>query len=262
MAVTRRVYPHVDGIEDWNAGQSIKLLWDRVQDLDARLVTANGVITTQAATLTTQASTIRDLQTQIKRIAVSPTAAAVAAAAGPTGLDVVDVGAVQGPFSTGPNNYSFPSIGTVAVWSSPDVSGWAETSAMTRWAFDPGVAHLNHTKLGQWAPVLVGPNTLQEATIWLFVNLGSGWIGAGAERLRPSQSDKPEAQLYSQWFVNLFYDANRWGPLATLIPAEGMPTAMLITAGSTRVDNKYIVQERTNLIQFAWPADGASVVFL
>lgn len=261
MAVTRRVYPHVNGIEDWNAQQSSKLLWDQVWDLDSRLMTANATLSAQAATISTQASTIAELQTQITRISISP-APAAAGSTGPDGLDVVDVGAVSGPFSTGPNNFTFPGIGTVAVWSSPDVSGWAQTSTMTRWAFDPGLISLNHTKLGQWQPVLVGPNTLQEATIWLFVNLGSGWIGAGAERLRPNQSTKVEQTNYSEWFVNLFYDANRWGPLATLTPTVGMPTAMLITAGSTRVDNKYVVQERTDLIQFSWPADGQSAVFV
>lgn len=260
MAVTRRVYPHLDGIQDWNAAQSIKLLWDVVQDLDSQVVTANRTIAAQATTISTQTTTIATLQTQIDRIAISKTAQA-AAAGGVDGLTVTDVGAVTGPFSQGPTDMSFPGIGTVSVWSSPDVTGWAETASMTRWAFDPGVAHLNHTKLGQWTPVLVGPNTLQEATIWLFANPGSGWIGAGAERLRPSQSDKPEDNLYSRWFINLFYNA-RWGPLSSLTPSEGMPAAMLITAGSTRVDNTYKVQERTNLIQFSWPADGASVTFL
>lgn len=259
MAVTRRVYPHIDGIQDWQAAQSVKLLWDRVQDLDARQTTANQTISTQAATIATQAHTITDLQTQITRIAVSP--APAAGGTGPDSLTVVDIGATTGPFSTGPNTYTFPGIGAVSVWSSPDVSGWAETSTMTRWAFDPGLISLNHTKLGQWPGVLIAPGTKQESTIWLFVNLGSGWIGAGAERLRPNQSTKGEDVNYSQWFVNLFYNA-RWGPLSTLIPTVGMPTAMLITAGSTRVDNTYIVQERTNLIQFAWPADGQPVVFL
>lgn len=255
-----RSYPQLAGIADWSTAESVKLLWDQIHELDDRIVAANTTITSQASTISTQATTIATLQTQIDRIAISTTKAA-AASTGVDPLDVTDVGAVTGPFSQGPTNMTFPGIGTVSVWSSPDVTGWTETSTMTRWAFDPGVAHLNHTKLGVWSPVLVGPNTLQEATIWLFANPGSGWIGAGAERLRPSQSDKPEATNYSEWFTNLFYN-DRWGPLSTLVPTEGMPAAMLITAGSTRVDNKYKVQERTNLIQFSWPADGASVTFL
>ena len=36
----KRQYPHVDTIEDWRAQQSIRLLWDRVFDLEARLQAA------------------------------------------------------------------------------------------------------------------------------------------------------------------------------------------------------------------------------
>jgi hypothetical protein len=36
-ATLRTQYPHVDAITDWRAQQSIRLLWDRVFDLEARL---------------------------------------------------------------------------------------------------------------------------------------------------------------------------------------------------------------------------------
>ena len=36
----KRVYPHVDDIDDWRARQTIRLLWDRVFDLEARLQAA------------------------------------------------------------------------------------------------------------------------------------------------------------------------------------------------------------------------------
>lgn len=32
-----RLYPHVDGIADWQTSQSIHLLWDRVHALEERL---------------------------------------------------------------------------------------------------------------------------------------------------------------------------------------------------------------------------------
>jgi hypothetical protein len=40
----KRQYPHVDGVADWRAQQTIRLLWDRVFDLEARL---QGVQATQ-----------------------------------------------------------------------------------------------------------------------------------------------------------------------------------------------------------------------
>jgi len=33
----KRQYPHVDGVEDWRAKQTIRLLWDRVFELESRL---------------------------------------------------------------------------------------------------------------------------------------------------------------------------------------------------------------------------------
>lgn len=40
----KRVYPHVDDIEDWRAQQSIRLLWDRVFDLTAQLKAAQATV--------------------------------------------------------------------------------------------------------------------------------------------------------------------------------------------------------------------------
>jgi hypothetical protein len=33
----KKQYPHVDDVEDWRAQQTIRLLWDRIFDLEARL---------------------------------------------------------------------------------------------------------------------------------------------------------------------------------------------------------------------------------
>ena len=51
-------YPHVDGVADWRAQQSLRLLWDRTYDLEARLQGAEG---TQATLI----ATANDHQTQI-----------------------------------------------------------------------------------------------------------------------------------------------------------------------------------------------------
>jgi hypothetical protein len=41
----KRQYPHVDVIADWRAQQSVRLLWDRVFDLEGRLQAAQSTIT-------------------------------------------------------------------------------------------------------------------------------------------------------------------------------------------------------------------------
>jgi hypothetical protein len=40
----KRQYPHVDAISDWRAQQSLRLLWDRTYDLEARLQGATATI--------------------------------------------------------------------------------------------------------------------------------------------------------------------------------------------------------------------------
>jgi hypothetical protein len=41
----KRQYPHVDTIADWRAQQSVRLLWERVFDLEGRLQAAEGTLT-------------------------------------------------------------------------------------------------------------------------------------------------------------------------------------------------------------------------
>ena len=40
----KRQYPHVDGVEDWRAQQSVRLLWDRIFDLEARLQASESTV--------------------------------------------------------------------------------------------------------------------------------------------------------------------------------------------------------------------------
>ena len=42
----KRSYPHVTEIQDWPAAQSVKLLWERIHDLEERLQAAEGTNTT------------------------------------------------------------------------------------------------------------------------------------------------------------------------------------------------------------------------
>lgn len=42
----KRQYPHVDTIEDWRAQQSVRLLWDRIFDLEERLAASQATIKT------------------------------------------------------------------------------------------------------------------------------------------------------------------------------------------------------------------------
>lgn len=82
----KRQYPHVDGVTDWHAQQSLRLLWDRIFALEARL---QGVVGT-AGDLVSQGNALEDGLTSVDQKAdealalAQRTAAEVAAAvAGP-----------------------------------------------------------------------------------------------------------------------------------------------------------------------------------
>jgi len=46
-----RSYPHVDGIEDWRAEQSVRMAWDRIHALEERLQASTTTITNLTSTL-------------------------------------------------------------------------------------------------------------------------------------------------------------------------------------------------------------------
>lgn len=58
----KRQYPHVDTIADWRTQQSVRLLWDRVFDLEGRLQAAEGTITRLTATANQQESQLAAVQ--------------------------------------------------------------------------------------------------------------------------------------------------------------------------------------------------------
>ena len=256
MARTRQ-YPHLDGITDWQARQSLRLLWDRTFDQADQLDAANSTIASQASTISSLSASLTAVESKVQTLALT---AASAATDPDAGIDQIDTGTVSGPFPDGPTAATIAGIGAVQIYSSPDVFGWPETSTFTQLAFAPGSLTINHSKLGQWPPVNIGNNTLQEATIWFFFQILGVWYAAGAERLRPSQTVKAQDANYSVWPHDWWY-GSRWGALASFTAFAGQPAAALIAAGSTRVDNRVVVQERTNLLLFSWPADGVSVSF-
>jgi hypothetical protein len=57
----RRQYPHLEGVSDWRAAQSLRLLWDRYYDLEARL---QGIEAT-AGDLVSAANTTEDQLTRV-----------------------------------------------------------------------------------------------------------------------------------------------------------------------------------------------------
>lgn len=52
MSTERRAYPHVEQVSDWNAKQTIRLLWDEIHALRAQATTIQGDVRTAQTSLT------------------------------------------------------------------------------------------------------------------------------------------------------------------------------------------------------------------
>jgi hypothetical protein len=160
--------------------------------------------------------------------------------------------------SASPDDFDLASVTIVA---SPDVRGFAVTSAITSLAFSPGTFHVDHDKRGQWPPVVIADDgTEQEATVWVFFRIGGAWYGTGGERLRPDQTDK-QLDAPSQIGPGWLYDPNRWGIMTGYVPSPGDLVGFLVAAGSTRSDDHVIAEERTGAVLVPFPEDGVATGF-
>jgi hypothetical protein len=71
----KRIYPHVSGIGDWAARMSVRMLWDRVFDLEERLQAAEANIKTIAAavnTINTRVDAVEKIAKQAFALAQTP----------------------------------------------------------------------------------------------------------------------------------------------------------------------------------------------
>ena len=149
-------------------------------------------------------------------------------------------------------------LSAVKYHNSPDVSSWTITTEITALGLRPGNMHLEFSKQGQWPPVPLD-SALQEATFWVFLNIDGQWHGTGAERLRPSQRDKPEDQRVSNYIAESWlYDAHRWGPMAGYRPRVGELVGVMVTAGDQRGADKTNVRERSSVVLVTWPDDAGA----
>lgn len=256
MAPAKRTYPLITQIEDRYSRESFRLLWDKAHGSTEDLNSLSAQVNAQATTIADLSTRLGDAETTIRRLRLQVAANASSGSSGGGG-DLTDP-PVSGPVPSTATQ-TFPGLGSVTTYASPVVDSWAEVGTLG-FTFSPGLLTLAISQLGAWSanPINIGGAT-QAATIWLFLQISGSWVGAGGERLRPNQSTKAENTLYSLWPGDWFYNGT-WGPLG-IVPTAGQSAAILVTAGSTRVDNRTNFTERTPVVQFAWPADGTTVSF-
>ncbi len=150
-------------------------------------------------------------------------------------------------------------LDNVIIMSSPDVRGWAETTQITEWGMTPGNMHLVFDGQQRWGSVDIGGGTMQQATLWVVINIGGTWYATAAERLRPNQQNKPEDAKFSRWIGSSWlYDSSRWGIMTGYVPKIGEQVGVMVTQGSERSDSTWTVQERSPIFWFNWPQDGTA----
>jgi hypothetical protein len=219
----------------------------------------------QAAQDTDILAELQNIQTRQTRLAQRPTvitsaeediaAAATATAGG---------GTTGAGGTTGGGTFQGPGFGLddVIIMSSPDVRDWAVTTRLDRFGLNPGNMHIEFDKQGTWPSVDIGGGTMQQATLWVLLNINNQWYATAAERLRPNQQNKPEDQLFTKWIgTSWLYDSGRWGPMTGYIPKVGEKVGIMVTQGSERSDGNWLVQERSDVLWIAWPKNGTAVSF-
>jgi hypothetical protein len=146
-------------------------------------------------------------------------------------------------------------LSTVTFVNSPDVKSWPITSELTALRLGGGKMHIDHTKRGQWPPVPF-ETTTQEATVWVFFNIGGQWFGTGGERLRPNQNEKDlgkPSDIGPGWL----YAADRWKQMTNYVPKTGELVGFMVAAGISRGFGAAPVQERTAVVLIPFPSDAA-----
>lgn len=98
----KRQFPHVDQVEDWAAKQTIRLLWDRIFDLEGRLQSAEANVRQLTETSNTQDATLANARRDIDA-ALAQIQGLAAEASGLVGWSDLGEGAAgcAAPYATG-----------------------------------------------------------------------------------------------------------------------------------------------------------------
>ncbi len=145
--------------------------------------------------------------------------------------------------------------------NSPDVHPWPVTTDITKIDWSPSGLAIEFTKkggLGAWPPVPTDtPGDNYQFTLWVFLNIGSSWWGAGVIEFFTGQTRNggPPDQIAANWY----YDPLRWTPMTGHQPIPGEQVGFMVTSGDARHgDHGVGLHERSNIValNFPGPAGG------
>ena len=153
------------------------------------------------------------------------------------------VTAADGATTTaGATTAGFPAeIDTKIHWLHTDVSGWAQTAALSA-SIGGDTINLSYNQAKVW-PAVDGVN----ANPWVFVKWTDGqWYAATWEYLRSGQTSKPKAVL-----SGAMGDHIKVAPLSSWRPHSGERIGLMVS-GLAR-SNLRNVKERSNVVMVTWP---------
>jgi hypothetical protein len=112
-----------------------------------------------------------------------------------------------------------------------DVFTFPATAEISELAFRPGGLRIVHSRQGLWPPVSIDGKASadddQEATLWVILQIDGNWVGAGMERLRPRQTDKPEPND-PLGFVSEWVSGRNFGPFNGHAIKSGDPIGFMV----------------------------------
>lgn len=159
----------------------------------------------------------------------------------------------------------FP-VSECVIYSSPDVRHWPATVRITGITLGPGTDNgglsFQAVGLNRWPnyepPGWAGGGEGLLYTVWGARRINGVWACAGVIQMWRSRvwTGAPFPSDYGSWF----YDANRWGPLASTPLRVGEQFCTFLTAGNARKGSALpepdvtSVRERSNSVCWAVPA--------
>lgn len=140
---------------------------------------------------------------------------------------------------------------TQIVNGPPDISSWPQTAKITDIHVDEPtkavfLSHTKQTGAGKWLPVSLAGTAGIQWTWWLFLSVGTGWVGSGFVPMWEGRLSTTND------YAKDWYNDSRWDPMPSHGPVKyGEYIAFCATSGNAR-DSKgsYGARERSDVIVF------------
>lgn len=148
---------------------------------------------------------------------------------------------------------------TVKVAGSPNVLQWPVTTRISRLELVDAGVRVTFDRCGVWPDVTppgwAGPLRF---TLWLFLNVGGEWYGAGIIQFWGCDQYNGGAVYQDQQIArNWVYDS-RWSSMVGHQPAPGERIGFMVSAGNARGQDDHQVAERSDIVELLMPTAAVS----